>query len=106
MRGGSHPGGVAGSRQRFIRRFDSMSTTKFANMSQRSANLPGPRAEALIDRDKRVMSPSLPRSYPLVIDHAKGADVWDVDGNRFIDFMTGIAVASTGHCHPEVVQAI
>ena len=52
------------------------------------------------------MSPSLPRSYPLVVDHAKGADVWDADGNRYLDFMTGIAVASTGHSHPEVVQAI
>jgi len=52
------------------------------------------------------MSPSLPRSYPLVIDHAKGTEVWDVDGNRYLDFMTGIAVCSTGHCHPEVVKAI
>jgi 4-aminobutyrate aminotransferase len=69
-------------------------------------NVPGPYAQALISRDKQVISPSLPRSYPLVIDHAKGAEVWDVDGNRYIDFMTGIAVTSTGHCHPEVVQAI
>jgi 4-aminobutyrate aminotransferase len=69
-------------------------------------HLPGPRAEAIIERDKRVLSPSLPRSYPLVIDHAKGYEVWDTDGNRFLDFMTGIAVASTGHCHPEVVRAI
>jgi 4-aminobutyrate aminotransferase len=69
-------------------------------------NVPGPHAQDLIVRDKRVISPSLPRSYPLVIDHARGAEVWDVDGNRYIDFMTGIAVTSTGHCHPEVVQAI
>jgi 4-aminobutyrate aminotransferase len=67
---------------------------------------PGPHSEAVIARDKIVMSPSLPRSYPLVIDHAQGAEVWDVDGNRYIDFMSGIAVTSTGHCHPEVVQAI
>ena len=67
---------------------------------------PGALAQAIIDRDKRVLSPSLPRSYPLVIDHGKGTEVWDVDGNRYLDFMTGIAVASTGHCHPEVVQAI
>lgn len=66
----------------------------------------GPLAQALISRDERVMSPSLPRSYPLVIDHARGAEVWDVDGRRYIDFMTGIAVASTGHSHPEVVAAI
>lgn len=68
--------------------------------------LPGIRGEAIIERDRRVLSPSLPRSYPLVIDHAKGTEVWDVDGNRYLDFMTGIAVASTGHCHPDVVQAI
>jgi 4-aminobutyrate aminotransferase len=66
----------------------------------------GPLAQALISRDSQVMSPSLPRSYPLVIDHAKGAEVWDVDGKRYIDFMTGIAVTSTGHAHPEVVAAI
>jgi 4-aminobutyrate aminotransferase len=62
--------------------------------------------QALIARDRQVMSPSLPRSYPLVIDHAKGVEVWDVDGKRYIDFMTGIAVTSTGHSHPEVVAAI
>ena len=66
----------------------------------------GPLGQALIDRDQQVMSPSLPRSYPLVIDHARGAEVWDVDGKRYIDFMTGIAVASTGHAHPDVVAAI
>ncbi len=68
--------------------------------------IPGPRAMAIIERDKRVLSPSLPRSYPLVIDHGRGAEVWDVDGNRYIDLMTGIAVTSTGHSHPDVVQAI
>lgn len=68
--------------------------------------MPGPYAQSIISRDNEVLSPSLPRSYGLVIDHARGAEVWDVDGNRFIDFMTGIAVTSTGHCHPEVVQAI
>ncbi len=67
---------------------------------------PGPLAQALIKRDRQVLSPSLPRSYDLVIDHAHGAEVWDVDGNHYIDFMTGIAVTSTGHTHPEVVQAI
>ncbi len=69
-------------------------------------SIPGPRAKAIIARDKRVLSPSLPRSYPLVIDHGRGAEVWDVVGNRYIDFMTGIAVTSTGHSHPEVVRAI
>ncbi len=83
-----------------------MTTSDTLNTSHRKLQLPGPQAEALIHRDRRVLSPSLPRSYPLVIDHARGAEVWDVDGNRYLDFMTGIAVASTGHSHPEVVQAI
>src|SRR5258706_2957652 len=69
-------------------------------------NTPGPIARALIERDKKVLSPSLPRGYPLAIDHGKGAEIWDVDGNRYIDFMTGIAVTSTGHSHPAVVEAI
>ncbi len=69
-------------------------------------NLPGPKARAMIKRDSAVISPSYPRSYPFVMDHGKGTEVWDVDGNRFLDFMAGIAVASTGHAHPKVVQAI
>jgi 4-aminobutyrate aminotransferase len=40
------------------------------------------------------------------MDHGRGAEVWDVDGNRFLDFAAGIAVCSTGHSHPQVVQAI
>jgi 4-aminobutyrate aminotransferase len=68
--------------------------------------LPGPIAQALLKRDAQVVSPSYPRSSPLVISHGKGAQVWDVDGNRFLDFAAGIAVCSTGHSHPAVVQAI
>ncbi len=68
--------------------------------------LPGPKARALIKRDSAVISPSYPRGYPFVMDHGKGSEVWDVDGNRFLDFMAGIAVTSTGHAHPKVVKAI
>ena len=68
--------------------------------------LPGPNARALIERDSRVTSPSYPRDYPFVMSHGKGVEVWDVDGNRFLDFAAGIAVCSTGHSHPRVVQAI
>ncbi len=71
-----------------------------------SIKLPGPKAQALIKRDSAVISPSYPRSYPFVMDHGKGCEVWDVDGNRFLDFMAGIAVLSTGHAHPKVVKAI
>ncbi len=68
--------------------------------------LPGPRAKALLERDFAVTTPSLPRDYPFVIEKGRGAEVWDVDGNRFLDFAAGIAVCSTGHAHPAVVQAI
>jgi 4-aminobutyrate aminotransferase len=68
--------------------------------------LPGPRARAIVERDALVVSPSYPRDYPFVMSHGRGVEVWDVDGNRFLDFAAGIAVCSTGHAHPAVVQAI
>jgi 4-aminobutyrate aminotransferase len=68
--------------------------------------LPGPKAQAAIERDQLVVSPSLGRVYPLVPARASGMVVEDVDGNRFLDFNAGIAVNSTGHCHPLVVNAI
>lgn len=71
-----------------------------------SLKLPGPIARSVIERDRAVISPSYPRSYPFVMDHGRGCEVWDVDGNRFLDLAAGIAVNSTGHCHPKVVQAI
>jgi 4-aminobutyrate aminotransferase len=71
-----------------------------------TGELPGPRASQIIERDARVLSPSYTRPYPLVVDHAEGAIVTDVDGNRFLDFNAGIAVVATGHCHPRVVEAI
>lgn len=72
----------------------------------RTLNVPGPKAKNLIKRDQTVISPSYPRGYPFAMDHGKGCEVWDVDGNRFLDFAAGIAVNSTGHSHPKVVKAI
>jgi 4-aminobutyrate aminotransferase len=68
--------------------------------------LPGPRAQAIVERDEAVLSPSNTRSYPFVIAKGEGSIVEDVDGNRFLDLNAGIAVCSTGHCHPKVVEAI
>jgi len=68
--------------------------------------LPGPRAREVMENDHRYISPSYTRSYPLVAKSARGAIVEDVDGNFFLDFSAGIAVCSTGHCHPDVVRAI
>lgn len=68
--------------------------------------LPGPNAKAIIDRDRRFVSPSYTRDYPFVIARGEGAVVEDVDGNRFLDCAAGIAVNSTGVSHPDVVAAI
>lgn len=67
---------------------------------------PGPNARALVDRDRGVTSPSYIKQYPLVVQRGDGPWVYDVDGNCFLDFMAGIATASTGHAHPRVVEAI
>jgi 4-aminobutyrate aminotransferase len=68
--------------------------------------LPGPKARTVVERDIYSVSQSYARDYPFVMSHGRGSEVWDVDGNRFVDFTAGISVTSTGHCHPEVVQAI
>jgi 4-aminobutyrate aminotransferase len=68
--------------------------------------LPGPKARKAVEADNRFISPSYTRSYPLVARRGSGVRIEDVDGNEFLDFAAGIAVVSTGHCHPEVVAAI
>jgi 4-aminobutyrate aminotransferase len=68
--------------------------------------LPGPNAKRVLEKDAKFMSPSYTRDYPLVAKRGRGAVVEDVDGNSFLDFAAGIAVCSTGHCHPKVVAAI
>jgi 4-aminobutyrate aminotransferase len=69
-------------------------------------SLPGPKARAAVEADHRLISPSYTRSYPLVAKRGRGLRIEDSDGNEFLDFAAGIAVVSTGHCHPEVVAAI
>jgi 4-aminobutyrate aminotransferase len=68
--------------------------------------LPGPNARRVIEADAKFISPSYTRSYPMVAKRGRGVVVEDVDGNEFLDFSAGIAVVSTGHCHPKVVAAI
>jgi 4-aminobutyrate aminotransferase len=68
--------------------------------------LPGPRAQAIIEKDCQYTAPAYGRVYPLVVKQGRGMVVEDVDENLFLDFMAGIAVANTGHSHPRVVQAI
>ncbi|MBD2168328.1 acetyl ornithine aminotransferase family protein [Calothrix membranacea FACHB-236] len=69
-------------------------------------SLPGPHAQAIIERDRAVTSPSYTRDYPLVVARGEGCMVEDVDGNVFLDMTAGIAVTNTGHAHPEVIAAI
>lgn len=69
--------------------------------------LPGPKSREIIDADSRYVTPSYPRpDYKLVVDHASGVWITDPDGNTFLDCNAGVAVCSTGHCHPEIVEAI
>jgi 4-aminobutyrate aminotransferase len=68
--------------------------------------LPGPNAKRILAGDEKYISPSYTRSYPLVAKSGRGIVITDVDGNEFFDFSAGIAVTSTGHCHPDVVAAI
>ena len=69
-------------------------------------DVPGPKAQQIIAKDSQYISPSYPRAYPFVMERGEGNQVWDVDGNRYLDFAAGIAVTGTGHRHPEVVKAI
>ncbi|MFY1638133.1 aminotransferase class III-fold pyridoxal phosphate-dependent enzyme [Solwaraspora sp. WMMB335] len=68
--------------------------------------LPGPAAKSVLDRDRLVTSPSLPRAYAIAPRRGYGSVIEDVDGNLFLDFNAGIAVNSTGHCHPRIVAAV
>jgi 4-aminobutyrate aminotransferase len=67
---------------------------------------PGPNARAIVERDRQTVSSSYPRSAPFVMKRGEGAVVEDVDGNVYLDCCAGIAVAATGHSHPEIVSAI
>jgi 4-aminobutyrate aminotransferase len=67
---------------------------------------PGPKGKAIIERDRGATATCYLKEYPLVVARGQGAMIEDVDGNRYLDFMAGIAVAATGHSHPRVVSAI
>jgi len=83
-----------------------MITASDTKLPRISTALPGPKSQLVIDYDKKYMSPSYMRDYPFVAERGYGAIVEDPDGNAFLDFAAGIAVCSTGHCHPKVVEAI
>ncbi len=67
---------------------------------------PGPNARAILEKDARYCSPSYTRAYPFVMARGEGVIVEDVDGNRYLDFTSGVAVLNTGHRHPAILAAI
>lgn len=79
------------------------SVTQETNFAYRE---PAEKSRQFVQRDAVSVSPSYTRSYGFVMSHGKGSTVWDVDGNEYLDFAAGIAVLSTGHAHPKVVEAI
>src|SRR6478736_5588694 len=81
----------------------SMATLTQSTGPNIKTKLPGPNAQRVLAGDKQYLSPSYTRSYPLVAKRGRGVVIEDVDGNEFLDFSAGIAVVSTGHCHPKVV---
>jgi len=84
-----------------------MSTAVAPKRPEIKTALPGPKGRAIVEADEKFVTPSYPRpSFKLVAERAKGVSVEDVDGNVFLDCNAGVAVCSTGHCHPEVVRAI
>lgn len=69
--------------------------------------LPGPKSREIIADDEKYVTPSYPRpDYKLVAEKGYGVWIEDPDGNVFLDCNAGVAVCSTGHCHPEIVEAI
>lgn len=61
---------------------------------------------SLQERKVKVIARGQGNVYPVYVDRAQNAELWDVEGNRYIDFGTGIAVCNTGHSHPKVVAAV
>ncbi|NQT60011.1 MAG: aspartate aminotransferase family protein [Bacteroidetes bacterium] len=72
-------------------------------------NLPGPKSKELWDKDiEFVISgrSNIADSLPLVFDRGEGVYIYDVDGNKYLDFSAGILTSSTGHCHPKLVSKL
>ncbi|HSE38894.1 MAG TPA: acetyl ornithine aminotransferase family protein [Blastocatellia bacterium] len=83
-----------------------MQTVTKTTLPEIKTTLPGPKAKEILDRDAHYISPSYTRSYPLVVRRGAGAILEDVDGNRFLDFNAGVAVAALGYAHPEITEVI
>ena len=60
---------------------------------------------ALLERRAKAVPRGVGTAVPIFVDRAENAEIWDIEGNRFIDFASGIAVTNTGHRHPKVIAA-
>ncbi|HJQ68357.1 MAG TPA: acetyl ornithine aminotransferase family protein [Blastocatellia bacterium] len=83
-----------------------MQTITEPKLPEIKTELPGPKAKILLEKDAKYISPSYTRSYPLMVERGYGAMIEDVDGNVFLDFNAGVAVAALGHAHPEITRVI
>jgi 4-aminobutyrate aminotransferase len=83
-----------------------MQTITETKLPEIKTALPGPKAKKLLEKDEKFISPSYTRSYPLMVERGYGAMIEDVDGNIFLDFNAGVAVAALGHAHPEIIEVI
>jgi 4-aminobutyrate aminotransferase len=83
-----------------------MRTISKTQLPEIKTTLPGPKAKEILNRDAKYISPSYTRSYPLVVERGYGAILEDVDGNTFLDFNAGVAVAALGHANPEIAEVI
>ena len=68
--------------------------------------IPGPRSAELLEISNSYEPPCMADQVPVVWDHGEGVWVWDVDGNEFLDFTSGVLVTNLGHSHPHHVKAI
>ena len=83
-----------------------MQTMTETKLPEIKTALPGPKTQRLLEKDAKFISPSYTRSYPLMVERGYGAMIEDVDGNVFLDFNAGVAVAALGHAHPEIIEVI
>ncbi len=67
---------------------------------------PGKKSVKIIERDAKVVSPSLTREYSFVFKKSKGCYIWDVDGRRYMDFSSSVAVMNVGHTNDAVIRAV
>src|SRR5829696_5749720 len=99
------PPGLFNNRFQFLNG-EIMQTLIKTKLPEIKTSLPGPKAKEFLEKDKMYISPSYTRSYPLVMKRGYGALIEDVDGNTFLDFNAGVAVAALGHAQPEIAEVI